>query len=103
MGWFHDAHAGIAHVNDPWRDPVLVTCEQVIDSGYPDEGDPGILAPPGYATWTEISWGAWSKKRSGAVTTTTDFYDTDVHAWTPPPAALVHTSQGPATAEEGTT
>ncbi len=34
-----------------WRDPALVTCEQVGNSGYPETGPMEILEPAGGIPW----------------------------------------------------
>jgi hypothetical protein len=49
--YFHKHSTGMSHLDNPWRDPVLVQCERVLHSGYREEGPARILAPEAYALW----------------------------------------------------
>src|SRR5215475_10011345 len=46
---------GMPWSDNPWRDPALVTCEQVGNSGYPETGPTEILEPAVGTPWQEIS------------------------------------------------
>jgi hypothetical protein len=41
--------------DNPWRDPALVTCEQVGNAGYPETEPTEILEPAVGTPWQEIS------------------------------------------------
>lgn len=46
---------GMPWSDNPWRDPALVTCEQVGNSGYPETGPTEVLEPAVGTPWQEIS------------------------------------------------
>jgi hypothetical protein len=52
MQGFGKALPGMPWHTNPWRQLSLVTCEQWVDSGYPETGPTAILEPAGYTSWS---------------------------------------------------
>ena len=46
---------GMPWSDNPWRDPALVTCEQVGNSGYSETEPTEVLEPAVGTPWQEIS------------------------------------------------